>query len=100
MIKIAGNLLTPDNVGIEGATIRFTSTANTSNGTVKGTMSTFTTETGGAYSEDILPGSYKVEFKNPGKDKYIALGYCMFEDGDYPDTGVALQDLGISEWLD
>lgn len=74
MLTIAGKLVTPTNVGIAGATIRFIATDNTEYGAVRGTMSTFNTDTSGDYSQSILPGKYKIEFKNSGKDKYISIG--------------------------
>lgn len=93
MLTIAGKLITPAGEDIVGATIRFIATVTDSNGAVKGTMSEFTTDATGDYSEEILPGSYKVEFKHLNKDKYITLGNCTFTDT----TGTkALQDLGIS----
>jgi len=125
--KVKGKLVTPANEGISGATIRFISTSSDiAGGTVKGAMSTFTTEeakcsgwedngsctdnssatysvcisnggewtpthtekdecldanlvwdeddVGGDYDQNIIFGTYTVEFKQTGKDKYVLLG--------------------------
>ena len=93
-ITISGSLVSPDSTPIVGATIRFIATSNSTDGTVKGTMAETDTAAAGAYSIDILPGSYKVEFKNPSKDKYITLGNVTL---DASLVGpLALQELGIS----
>lgn len=88
MKTIAGNLVKPNSDAIVDATVRFISTSNTTNGALRGTMFEFTTQADGAYSTKVLPGSYKVEFKQlvAGVDedsldkdientKYITLGH-------------------------
>ena len=93
-ITITGKLVTPDDTAIANATIRFLATSNTTNGAIKGTMSEFSTNATGDYSVSILYGDFKVEFKNPNKDKYITLGNVTI-DSSSPASG-SLQDLNIN----
>jgi hypothetical protein len=91
MKPIAGKLVTPGNVAIPNATIRLIATNNTTDGALRGTMFTFTANTTGDYAANVLPGSYKVEFKNEAKSKYITLGNVVINDT----ISQPLEDIGI-----
>lgn len=94
MKPLAGTLVTPDNTFIANATVRLIATSNTADGALKGTMFVFTTTSTGTYAVNVLPGSYKIEFRNPGKTKYITLGYATIATTDT--TSQPLEDIGIS----
>ncbi len=94
MKPLAGIFVTPDNSPIANATVRMIATANTTDGALRGTMFVFNTSSTGTYAVNVLPGSYKIEFKNPSKTKYITLGYATIASTDT--TSEPLEDIGIS----
>jgi hypothetical protein len=94
MKPLAGTLVTPDNTPIANASVRLIATNNTTDGALKGTMFVFSTTSTGTYAVNVLPGSYKIEFKNPGKAKYITLGHVTIAGTDT--TSQPLEDIGIS----
>jgi hypothetical protein len=94
MKPLAGTFVTPDNSPIANATVRMIATANTLDGAIRGTMFVFNTSSTGTYAVNVLPGSYKIEFKNPGKTKYITLGDVTILLADT--TSAPLEDIGIA----
>jgi len=94
MKPLAGTLVTPDNSPIANATVRMIATDNTIDGALRGTMLVFNTTSTGTYAVNVLPGSYKVEFKNPNKTKYITLGNVTLSPSD--NISEPLEDIGIS----
>jgi hypothetical protein len=81
-ITVTGTLITPADVSINSATIRFIATSNSDTGTVKGTYTEFPTNGSGVYSKVILPGTYRVDFKYDNKYSYITLGNATIADSD------------------
>ena len=94
MKPLAGTFVTPDNSPIANATVRMIATNNTLDGALRGTMFVFNTTATGTYSVNVLPGSYKIEFKNPSKTKYITLGDVTILASDT--ISEPLEDIGIS----
>jgi len=94
MKPLAGTFVTPDNSPIANATVRMIATSNTTDGALRGTMFVFNTTSTGTYAVNVLPGSYKIEFNNPGKTKYITLGHVTIAASDT--TSEPLEDIGIS----
>jgi hypothetical protein len=93
MKPLAGTLVTPDNSPIANATVRMIATSNTTDGALRGTMFVFNTTATGTYAVNVLAGSYKVEFRNPNKTKYITLGDVTIAASDT--TSEPLEDIGI-----
>jgi|JYMV01.1.fsa_nt_gi hypothetical protein len=120
MKPIAGKLVSPGNVAIPNATVRFIAVTNTVpgcfvngvldnsiiesactgvgkvwvSGALKGTMFAFTTNGTGDYSTNVLAGSYKVEFKNQYRNKFVTFGRVTISSTDT--TSEPLEDIGIS----
>lgn len=93
-ITVAGTLTDPGSTPMDTASIRVTALITISDGAVKGTSVIFPTDANGVYSQTILYGTYKFEYKPTGKDKYVALGTAVIDAGTVnPST---LQGLGIA----